>query len=219
MTESFSRSLRQQCQVVLHSGAEMLGVPVTAEQEQGLLNYLQLLSKWNTAYNLTAVHDPLQMVFKHLLDSLTILPYVKAPRVLDVGTGAGLPGIPLAITLPDQEFVLLDSNGKKTRFVQQAKLELALENVTVINERVEVYQSEQGFGSITSRAYSSLADMVRDTRHLLADSGQWLAMKGRDPEAEVVDLPDDVHAKAKLLQVPGLVSFRHLVLMGVKTQD
>lgn len=193
-----------------------MGLPLSDDQEDRLLNYLELLTKWNKAYNLTAVRDPVQMVFKHLLDSLSIRPYVTGPRVLDVGTGAGLPGIPLALTLPELDFVLLDANGKKTRFVQQAKLELALEKVQVENVRVESYRPEQLFNNITSRAYSSLGDMVDDTRHLLADFGEWLAMKGRDPRSEAGDLPDDIAVEYLQLQIPGLAGHRHLVRMGIK---
>jgi 16S rRNA (guanine527-N7)-methyltransferase len=179
-----------------------------------LLEYLALLSKWNRAYNLTAVRDPRQMVSRHLLDSLAILPWVRGPRILDVGTGAGLPGIPLAIARPQWRFTLLDSNGKKTRFVQQVKIELGLDNVEVRQARVESLRDESGFDSITSRAFSSLVDFVRGSRTLLAPHGCWLAMKSVSIETEVSDLKafDEALAIELLpLHIPGESATRLLV--------
>ena len=150
-----------------------------------LLDYLQLLCKWNKAYNLTAIRDPDEMLFKHLLDSLAILPWFKADYCLDVGTGAGFPGIPLALATPASHWVLLDSNIKKVNFLRQVKRQLGLNQVEIIHHRVEEYHADQRFDLITSRAFASLEDMIKATSHLLGPNGQWLAMKGRVPEDEL----------------------------------
>ncbi len=153
-----------------------------------LFDYLTLLCKWNKAYNLTAIRDRESMVGKHLLDSLAIAPWVSGTRIIDVGTGAGLPGIPLAITHPDKQFVLLDSNGKKMRFLTEVKRVLSLNNVEIVQSRVEDYQPEHGFDTVISRAFSSLEQMLHWTQHLVAKEGIWLAMKGRYPEEELAVL-------------------------------
>lgn len=150
-----------------------------------LVQYLLLLKKWNVAYNLTAIRDPEAMINKHLLDSLAIIPWVKGSRILDVGTGPGLPGIPLAIAQPEKQFVLLDSNGKKTRFLHEAKRQLNLKNLEIVQFRVENYHPTQGFDTVTSRAFSSLDQMIHWTQHLIAKEGIWLAMKGRYPDTEL----------------------------------
>lgn len=150
-----------------------------------LLEYLLLLNKWNAAYNLTAIRDLPSMINKHIFDSLAILPWIKGPRVLDVGTGAGLPGIPLAIAKPQLHCVLLDSNGKKTRFLNEVKRQLGLKNLEVIQSRVENYHPNQAFDTVTSRAFSSLDQMIQWTQHVLAENGIWLAMKGRYPKTEL----------------------------------
>lgn len=149
------------------------------------MQFLLLLKKWNQAYNLTAIRDIDAMVTMHLLDSLAILPWVTGPRVLDVGSGAGLPGIPLALAKPDTHFVLLDSNGKKVRFIQEVKRVLKLQNVEAIQIRAENYHPETDFDTVTSRAFSELKQMISCTKHLLARDGKWLAMKGRYPESEL----------------------------------
>lgn len=154
----------------------------------GFLHYLKLLNKWNHAYNLTAVRDPLSMVSRHILDSLAIIPWMKGLRWIDVGTGAGLPGIPLALTFPDKQVVLIDSNGKKIRFLQEVCRALSLNNVEVIQSRVENYHPAQGFDTVISRAFSELHQMVHWTKHLIAPQGIWLAMKGRYPEHELIKL-------------------------------
>ena len=182
-------------------------------QQLQLLDYLKLLEKWNQAYNLTAIRDPWAMVPRHLLDSLAALPYVRGSRLLDVGSGAGMPGMVLAIAKPDLHCTLLDSNGKKTRFLTQAKIELKLSNVEVVQARAEDYQTAQPFDCIISRAVGALAELVAQTRHLLAPGGLWLAMKGRRPEAELAALPTDMRATVHRLQVPGLKAGRHLVVM------
>ncbi len=180
-----------------------------------LLDYLRLLSRWNRAYNLTAVTAPGEMVVRHLLDSLAVLPHLRGPRVLDVGTGAGLPGIPLALARPDWTFELLDSNGKKTRFVAQAATELGLGNVHVVWSRVEAYRPAACFNTVVSRAYAALGDWLRQTRALACPDGVWLAMKGTLPEAELGGLPPGFTVAAvERLQVPGLAAERHLVVLN-----
>ena len=150
-----------------------------------LSQYLFLLNKWNLAYNLTAVRDLESMVSKHILDSLAILPWIKGNKILDVGTGAGLPGIPLAIAKPEIQFTLLDSNGKKVRFLNEVKRQLNLKNLEIVQFRVENYHPDQGFDTVISRAFSSLEQMLHWTQHLIAKEGIWLAMKGRYPDTEL----------------------------------
>ncbi|NOZ53348.1 MAG: 16S rRNA (guanine(527)-N(7))-methyltransferase RsmG [Gammaproteobacteria bacterium] len=184
-----------------------------------LLAFVNLLSKWNRVYNLTAVRDPAEMIKRHLLDSLSILPYLKGVSVIDVGAGAGLPGIPLAIALPDVRFVLLDSNNKKTRFMQQAKIELQLHNVTVVCCRVEQYRdntefSKQNitFDTVISRAFSSLTTLTRLAGHLCDANGRFLAMKGIYPEKELAEIskPFEINAVHEI-QVPSLNESRYLI--------
>lgn len=165
-----------------------MGLELTAEQSKKMLDYLALLMKWNRAYNLTAIRNPEEMVARQLLDSLSILHLVQGKQILDVGTGAGLPGIPLAICMPEASFTLLDSNGKKTRFVQQAKLELGLDNVEVKHCRVEQLDTDGGFDTITSRAFAALPKIVELTAQLLTHQGILLAMKGTLPQEEVEEL-------------------------------
>jgi 16S rRNA (guanine527-N7)-methyltransferase len=172
----------------LESGLAEMGLELGQPRQQTLLEYLALLMKWNSSYNLTAIRDPEEMVARQLLDSLSILPLVQGGRILDVGTGAGLPGIPLAICMPDADFTLLDSNGKKTRFVRQAKLELGLNNLEVEQMRVEQLAAAQGFDTITCRAFAALPKIVALTSGLLAPRGILLAMKGTVPEEEVAGL-------------------------------
>lgn len=184
----------------------------TADRER-LLAYLQLLAKWNSAYNLTAVRDPAEMVTRHLLDSLAIAPYLRGPRVLDIGTGPGLPGIPLAVLRSDLQFTLLDANAKKTRFVVQAVGELALKNVEVVQTRVENYRPAQKFDTLMSRAFASIADMLAGARHLCAPGGRFLAMKGVSPEEELQALPAGYDIEVLALAVPGLDAARHVVIV------
>lgn len=167
---------------ILSDGLEELGINTPID---GFLQYLHLLYKWNHAYNLTAVRDMEEMATKHILDSLTILPWVKGNHVIDVGSGAGLPGIPLALARPDLTIVLLDSNGKKSRFLQEVKRVLSLTNVSVVQSRVEDYRPAFAFDTIMTRAFSSLEQMIHWTHHLIATDGIWLAMKGRFPTEEL----------------------------------
>ena len=181
------------------------------------MEYLELLLKWNQAYNLTAVRDPLDMVTRHLLDSLAVACHLSGQRCIDVGTGAGLPGVPLAILFPQREFHLLDSNGKKTRFLFQVKTALCLDNMTVHHARVESFKPPVPFDAVLSRAFASLQDMVAGCRHLLAPQGCFLAMKGAYPAAELETIAGQCEVQAVyLLDVPGLDEQRHLVAMTLK---
>nr|WP_139272116.1 16S rRNA (guanine(527)-N(7))-methyltransferase RsmG [Pseudomonas punonensis] len=200
----------------LQQGARELGVELTEQQHEQLLAYLALLIKWNKAYNLTAVRDPDGMVSRHLLDSLSVVPFVAeaGDNWLDVGSGGGMPGIPLAILFPERRFTLLDSNGKKTRFLTQVKLELKLANLEVIHSRVEAFTPEQPFSGICSRAFSSLEDFSNWTRHLGDGQTQWLAMKGVHPNDELQALPADFSLTAThVLKVPGCQGQRHLLIL------
>jgi 16S rRNA (guanine527-N7)-methyltransferase len=200
----------------LTQGATLLGVELSEAQQAQLLAYLALLHKWNKAYNLTAVRDPAEMVSRHLLDSLSVAPHVQqgGARWLDVGSGGGMPGIPLAILFPERSFTLLDSNGKKTRFLTQVKLELKLTNVEVVHSRVEQFRPQQPFTGITSRAFSSLNDFASWTRHLGDPGTRWLAMKGVQPDDELQALPADFQLECCLvLKVPGCQGQRHLLIL------
>lgn len=198
----------------LTRGAKEMGIALSDSQAKQLLDYMALLNKWNKAYNLTAVRNPDEMVSRHLLDSLSILPLVGTGRWLDVGSGGGMPGVILAIMLPANPFTLLDSNGKKTRFLTQVKLELGLENMQVVNSRVEAFSPDLPFDGIVSRAFSSLADFTNLTRHLSTADTRWLAMKGLYPEEELQALPDDFEVQRSIeLMVPGCVASRHLLIL------
>jgi len=176
--------------------------------------YLQELTKWNRAYNLTAVRDPQQMVVRHILDSLAAAPALRGDRILDAGTGAGLPGIPLALCYPERQFNLLDSNGKKIRFVQHVVGELGLTNVIPMQARAESYLPDQLFDSVISRAFSALADFVANSGHLIKPGGALLAMKGKVSDGELQELPSDWQAtRIEALQVPGLDAERHVVVL------
>lgn len=200
----------------LAQGIVELGLEFTAETQQKLMDYLALLQKWNKVYNLTAIRSAEQMISHHLLDSLVVLPHLWPGKWLDVGCGAGLPGLILAITRPEWEFTLLDSNSKKTSFVQQVIIQLGLHNVNVRCARVEEMQSDEKFDGIISRAFAETADFVTMTRHLLADNGRWAAMKGA-PEQELQHLPGDVVVERIIpLSVSGLDAARCLVILKAK---
>lgn len=185
----------------------------TAELATALTEFLRELQRWNRAYNLTAVRDPLAMVARHVLDACTVNPWVAGPRVLDVGTGAGVPGLPLALLHPELRFTLLDSNGKKTRFVTHAAAHLRLGNVDVVQARVEDFAAEP-FATVVCRAFTTLADFVGGAAHLLAAGGALVAMKGRYPEAELNAVPAGWRvAECAPVQVPGLESERHIVVL------
>ncbi len=199
------------------NGLQKLHINEQEAKIEKQLAFIRLLHKWNKAYNLTAVKDINQMVTKHLLDSLVILPYINGESLLDVGTGAGLPGVPLALCLPEKKFTLLDGNGKKTRFIKQAIIELGMDNIEVVNARVEKYIPDNKFDIITSRAFSTIADFISLTKHLLKDSGQYLAMKGIDPQEEISKIDPDFFCKEVVsLKVPGLEAERNLVQILVR---
>ena len=197
----------------LNQGLAAIGLELTEQQVDLLESYLNLLAKWNQTYNLTAIREEERMVSYHLLDSLSLVPHLTGgTRLLDVGSGGGMPGIPAAIARPDMKVVVLDANHKKTTFLRQAVIELKLNNVEVITDRVEAYQPAEKFDRITSRAFSELAEFVKLSRHLLADGGQFVAMKGVYPYEEIAQLPEDVAVAEVLpLSVPGLDAERHLV--------
>lgn len=202
----------------LEQGLESLGIECPLEVRGQLLDYVRLLAKWNRVYNLTAVREPLDMVHRHLLDSLAVLPHMQAlaaKRVLDVGTGGGLPGIPLALMLPQVDFVLLDSNSKKTRFVKQAVAELGLKNVEVAHVRAEGYHPDEAFDVVISRAFSSLREMADKAGAYCGSTGVLLAMKGAYPQQELNELPAGfVLSKELRLQVPGVDEERHLITLS-----
>lgn len=199
----------------LTEGAKRLSISLDDARKERLLGYLGLLIKWNKAYNLTAVRNPDEMVSRHLLDSLSIMPFIgDEPRWLDVGSGGGMPGIPLAILHPEKQITVLDSNGKKTRFLTQVKIELGLDNLQVVHSRVEAFQPDLPFNGIVSRAFSSLEDFTNWTRHLGDGQTRWLAMKGLHPADELVALPADFHLDSEqALDVPGCQGQRHLLIL------
>jgi 16S rRNA (guanine527-N7)-methyltransferase len=202
----------------LEQGVAALGLTLPPAALERLLDYQALLERWNSAYNLTAIRDPAEMVTRHLLDSLAILPFVEGETLVDLGTGPGLPGIPLAIAAPGRQVLLVDSNGKKVRFLREAIRALRLDGVRALQSRVE--QVEGQFDCVTARAFASLADMLAWGGHLLAPQGAWLAMKGKAPDDELPGVPPGfavrgVHA----LAVPGLEAERRLVVLGRTGDD
>lgn len=200
----------------LAAGLEQLGLTLSAWQQEQLLDYLALMQKWNKVYNLTAVRDPNAMLYHHILDSLAVLPSVGTGRVLDVGSGPGLPGIPLAIAKPDLNVTLLDSNQKKATFQRQACIELGLRNAAVECVRVDAYEPSEMFDGVVSRAFSDLSEFVRLTARLCRPGGKLLAMKGVYPRDELARLPREFSAYQVVpLHVPGLDAQRHLVIIEV----
>lgn len=200
----------------LSAGLHALGLENLQAGTPRFLDYLALLAKWNKVYNLTAVRDVERMLPQHLLDSLAVLPYIKGNNLLDVGSGAGLPGVPLAIALPEMHITLLDSNHKKTAFLQQACIELKLSNVSVVCERVETWVPASKFDIVISRAFSDLAAFAKLAGHLCAPDGIMLAMKGVFPHEEAGLLPANVIIEQIVpLNVPALEAERHLVVMRV----
>lgn len=196
----------------LHESLIQNGYTLSSDTEQKMAAYLELMHRWNRVFNLTAIKDPNESVLLHILDSLSICDDLHGHRILDVGTGAGLPGIPLALMCPDKEFVLLDSNSKKTRFLNQVIYELNIKNVTVVHARCEDFQPKTGFDSIVSRAFASIQVMLDVTQHLVCEDGQFLAMKGVYPDAEINAIPAKftlLHVKK--LKIIGLDAERHLI--------
>lgn len=194
------------------------GIDLPERESERLLNYLSSLLKWNKTFNLTAITKPKEALDLHLLDSVAVTPAIQDySSLLDVGTGGGLPGIPLAILNPDKQFTLLDTNSKKTRFLKQVVYELDLKNVTVINQRVQDFANQSGYACILSRAFASLSDMVLWTEHLLAEDGHWLAMKGQYPHQELEELPKTVElVKAHQIKLPDVDASRWFIYLKQK---
>ncbi len=200
--------------VELGAGLEQLNINATDEQKNLLIDYLCLLQQWSQAYNLTAIKNVGDMLYLHILDSVVIAPYCEGVNFIDVGTGAGLPGIPLAILFPDKHFTLLDSNGKKTRFLFHVKTSLGLHNITVVQSRVETYQADHLFDGVLSRAFASIGDMLAGSEHLLAENGHFYAMKGLSPTNELADVSESIRVEHNYsLQVPGVDAERHLTVL------
>lgn len=201
----------------LANGINLLGLDIDRDRQKQMLEYINLLAKWNRTYNLTAVRDPKQMITRHLLDSLSVLPHIKDGLVLDIGSGAGLPGVPLSLCKPDSNFTLLDSNGKKTRFMTQVVRELNLNNVDVVKSRIEDYKPDYKFDSILSRAFSSIASLLKFSQHLCQNTGRILAMKGTYPLAEMDEMPEAKQlVNVVKLEIPGVNAERHLAIIECK---
>lgn len=201
---------------ILMSSLEALGLDLSVEQIDKLMSYLTLLQKWNKVYNLTAIRDPKEMLIKHLLDSLAVVPHIDGNRIIDVGTGGGVPGIPLAICFPEKQIDLLDSNSKKTRFLIQAKAELDLKNAQVIHSRVEEYTPEFLYDGVISRAFAAMEDMLHWTNHLIPNEGVWWAMKAQKDFEDLSKLPGLVKIEKVIeLEVPHLHAERMLI-KGIK---
>jgi len=189
-----------------------MSVALDVSQQDQLLQYLALFARWNSAYNLSAIRDPAQMLERHIIDSLSVVNLCGEGSLIDVGSGGGLPGIPLAIIHPERPITLLDSNGKKTRFLFQVASTLPLSNVTVVNERVESYMPEQLFAGVVSRAFASIVDMLDGSEHMLVPDGRFYAMKGKLPEDELSALPKGIKVEqVHQLLVPGCDAERHLI--------
>ena len=190
-------------------------IALTQKQQQQLVRYVELLDKWNKAYNLTSVRLPQEMMVKHIMDSLVVAPHLTGHHYIDVGTGPGLPGIVLAIALPETQFVLLDSLGKRVRFLMHVKHELGLDNVTQVQSRVEEYQPSVKLDGVLSRAFASLQDMIDWCSHLIDHSGKFIALKGVFPSEELDSLPTGVKFEQKIaLEVPDLDAQRHLIILS-----
>ncbi len=203
----------------LRQGLDALQLKLSDSTQTQLLNYLELLVKWNRVYNLTGVRDVAQMIPKHILDSLTVLPYVRGAQILDVGTGAGLPGLILAMARPDWQCVLLDSNAKKIRFVKQAIIELDIKNAVAECTRIEAFHPSYKFNTIISRAYTSLFRFYTQTGRLCTMDGGLLAMKGVYPETEMAEMADlPVHLESFSLEIPKEAAQRHLIVMQINRE-
>ncbi|WP_100657553.1 16S rRNA (guanine(527)-N(7))-methyltransferase RsmG [Alteromonas flava] len=198
----------------LESGVKELGLTLSEAQLVALVRYIELMDKWNKAYNLTSVRDPHDMLTKHILDSLAVVPFIHAKHYIDVGTGPGLPGIPLAIACPQAHFTCLDSLGKRVRFMKQVVHELKLQNVEPVQSRVEQHQPEQFYDGVLSRAFASLQDMLHWCQHLVDSSGEFLALKGQYPQDELADIPENISVvSTHKLQVPYLIGERNIILL------
>ena len=203
----------------IQRGCVALGLAPDVAVAERLAALVALLVKWNRVYNLTAVREPHAMVVRHILDSLVVLPFLTSGRLLDAGTGAGLPGLPIAIVRPDLSLTLLDSNAKKLRFVRQAATELGLDNLDVVQQRMEQYRPAQSFDMVISRAVASIGAMYRDTAHLVRPGGRFLCMKGARPDAEIAAFEPPGQLHVEVLKVPGLDAERHLVWFEKQQQS
>lgn len=205
----------QKLAVTLAQLIEEAGLDLNSQQQQQCIQYVALLDKWNSAYNLTSVREPQEMLIKHVMDSLVVAPHLIGERFIDVGTGPGLPGVLLAIFYPQKHFTLLDSLGKRIRFLNQVKLQLKLDNIQPLQSRVEDHQPEQGYDGVISRAFASMNDMLQWCRHLPGANGRFFAMKGAAVQEEIAALPDFVKvASVQPLVVPQLQAQRHLVILN-----
>ncbi|QKE38751.1 16S rRNA (guanine(527)-N(7))-methyltransferase RsmG [Ferrovum myxofaciens] len=197
---------------ILRTGLESLHLSASEQSLEQAIQYLDLLEKWNGAINLTAIRQRDRMLTLHLMDSWTLVPFIKdSELLLDVGSGGGFPGIPVALIRPDLSITLMESNQKKVAFLKQAKIELGLYNLEVIGERVEQSKPDKLYNVITCRAFSDLSEFVRSTRHLLAKGGEWIAMKGAIPYDEINRLPAEISTTITPIQIPGLKAERHLI--------
>lgn len=217
MPANLKQEVVAQLRIKLEAGLQEMGLQIAMEPQQKLLDYVALIYKWNQVHNLTAVREPLDMVTLHILDSLSVLPHIDCKRLLDVGAGAGLPSIPLAICLPGLQVTAIDAVQKKVSFMRQAKAQLGLTNFNVIHGRIEEQEvpskdMPEKFDVITSRAFSEIGLFVKLTKHLLADGGKWLAMKGVIPQQEF-DKSGIQPADIKVLKVAGLDAERHLIVL------
>jgi 16S rRNA (guanine527-N7)-methyltransferase len=198
----------------LANGVAEIDIGIDQQRQHAMLAYLDLLKRWNRVYNLTAIKGDTELLTRHLLDSLSIVPYLHGDRVIDIGSGAGLPGIPVALACPQRQVTLIDSNAKRCRFLRQVKAQLKLQNVSIVQQRAESYRSDEKFDSLVSRAFSSLMSFIASSQHLLADGGQFIAMKGQWPEDDSTELPDGFMITDVIkLKVPGLSENRHLVVV------
>ncbi|HDZ78574.1 MAG TPA: 16S rRNA (guanine(527)-N(7))-methyltransferase RsmG [Gammaproteobacteria bacterium] len=198
---------------MLAEGVDGIGLEVDDQGRSQILGYLSLLKRWNRVYNLTTVKSDTDFVTRHLLDSLSIVPYLHGRKIIDIGSGAGLPGIPVALACPDKEVTLLDSNAKRCRFLRQVQAQLKLHNVSIVQQRAEKYHPHEKFDSLLSRAFSSLSSFIACSGHLIADGGQLLAMKGQWPGEEPVEMVAGFRVEGVIkLNVPGLPEQRHLVI-------
>ncbi|WJG09446.1 16S rRNA (guanine(527)-N(7))-methyltransferase RsmG [Aliiglaciecola sp. LCG003] len=189
-----------------------LELEVSEQQRQLLVDFVLMMHKWNKAYNLTSVRDPQQMLIKHIVDSIVVAPHLTRTHYIDVGTGPGLPGIPLSIMHPDKHFVLLDSLGKRVRFMKQASFELGLKNIQPVQSRVEQYNSEIALDGVLSRAFASIKDMLHWCQHLVDSTGEFIALKGQYPEHEIALLPEGFEVVESIpLTIPTLEGQRHLI--------
>ena len=193
---------------------DQAGISLSVHQQEQLVAYVDMLNKWNKAYNLTSVRDPNEMLIRHILDSIVVAPYLQGTRFIDVGTGPGLPGVPLAIVRPESHFTLLDSLGKRVRFLKQVQHELKLDNIAPVQSRVEDFPAEPPFDGVISRAFASLNDMLNWCHHLPGEQGRFYALKGLVPDDEIAQLPPALSVESLVkLQVPQLEGERHLVVI------